>query len=100
MIFQEVGLCGEFTLDGRASSGAASRTLSVTWDVSNTAGTGDDEPAVVTTAVETALVPFQGSLLATIDASVLEIGVGFTFTLTVGNFLGAVDQAVVTLTRM
>ncbi|CAN0146388.1 unnamed protein product, partial [Pylaiella littoralis] len=94
---QEVGLCGEFTLDGRASSGAASRTLSATWNVSNIAATGS---ASAVAAFEDALAPFQGSLLATLDASALEFGVEFTLTLTTGNFLGAVDTTAVSLTRI
>lgn len=94
--FQSVGLCGDFTLDGRASSGAASRSLSANWGVSPTAGTGD---AAALAAVESALAPFQGALLATLDATALEIGVGFTFTLSVGNFLGATDEAAATATR-
>lgn len=94
---QGVGLCGEFTLDGRTSSGALSRSLSAAWNVSATA-TADSASAV--TMVENALAPFQGSLLVTVDASVLEIGAEFTFSLTTENFLGAVDTTVVSLTRM
>lgn len=93
-LFQEVGLCGEFTLDGRASSGSSSRTLSAVWNVSAAAG----GPAVAT--VERALAPFHGLLLATLNATALEIGFEFSFTLTVSNFLGAVHETAVTVTRM
>lgn len=94
---QSVGLCGEFTLDGRASLGAASRTLSAAWSVSPTTdGTGD---AAALAAVESALAPHQGALLATLNATSLEIGIGFTFTLSVGNFLGAGDRAEAAVTR-
>lgn len=93
--FQEVGLCGEFTLDGRASSGSASRTLSAVWNVSSAAAGGS-----ALAAVEHALGPFQGFLLATLNASTLEIGVEFSFTLTASNFLGAVDETTVTVIRM
>lgn len=89
-----MGLCGEFTLDGRASSGSASRTLSGVWNVSAAAG----GTAVV--AVEDALAPFQGSLLATLNATALEIGVEFSFTLVVSNFLGAMSETTATVTRM
>lgn len=92
-----MGLCGEFTLDGRTSSGAASRTLSVSWNVSNAATFGN-ESAVA--RVEDALAPFQGSPLATLDASALEIGVEFTISLTARNFLDETDTAAVSLTRM
>lgn len=93
---QEVGLCGEFTLDGRASSGAASRTLSASWYVLTTS-TGH---GAAVAAVESALAPFQGSLLATLNSTALEIGVEFTFTLSARNFLGGADKTSVTLTRM
>ena len=92
-----VGLCGKLTLDGRASSGTASRIPSATWSVS--VFSDMDESAVLTT-VESALAPFQGTLLATLDATALEIGVEFLFTLTVGNFFGAEDKATVAVTRM
>ena len=93
-----MGLCGEFTLDGRASSGAASRTLSAMWSVSTTSGTGDTATALA--AVEHALAPYQGELLVTLNATVLEVGVGFSFTLSVENFLGARDETAATVTRM
>ena len=97
---KEVGICGEFTLDGRASSGAASRTLSVEWRVSSTSAGGDEATvAVAVAAVESALVPFQGSLLAALNASALEIGVEFTFTLVARNFLGGMDETAVSVTR-
>ncbi len=89
-----MGLCGEFTLDGRASTGAASRPLSTEWRVSSTTA-GDN----VTAAVESALDPFQGSLLATLNATALEFGVAFTFTLAARNFLGGVDETAVIVTR-
>ena len=93
-LVQEVGLCGEFALDGRASSGSDSRTLSASWSVSSAAG----EAAVA--AVEDALAPFKGALLASLNATALEIGSHYTFALTVQNFLGAVDEAAVNITRM
>lgn len=91
---QEVGLCGEFTLDGRASSGSSSRTLSAVWNVETAAG------GAALAAVEQALSPFQGLLLATLNTTALEIGSEFSFTLTVSNFLGAQDQTTVTVKRM
>eukprot|EP00903_Cladosiphon_okamuranus_P012876 g12026.t1 len=93
---QEVGLCGEFNLDGRASSGSSSRALSGEWHTSAATIAGGSALA----AVEQALVPFQGSLLATLNATALEIGVEFSFTLAVSNFLGAADDTTVTVTRM
>lgn len=92
-LFQEVGLCGDFTLDGRASSGSGSRTLSAVWNVSTAAG----DSAVA--AAEHALAPFQGFLLATLNATALEIGLELSFTLTVSNFLGSMDENTVTVTR-
>ena len=93
---QEVGLCGEFTLDGRASSGAASRQLSASWIVSSTSAAS----GAAVSAVESALAPFQGYLLATLNATSLEIGAEFTFTLSVTNFLRGEDNTSTTLTRM
>lgn len=94
LVQQEVGLCGEFTLDGRASSGSDSRMLSSTWSVSTAAG------QAALAAVEAALAPFQGFLLATLNATSLEIGFDFSFSLTVQSFLGATDEASVKVTRM
>ena len=95
---QEVGLCGELTLDGRTSSGAASRQLSASWSVSSTSAAAGAGAAVA--AAEGALAPFQGYLLATLNATSLEIGLEFTFTLFARNFLGGEDNASVTLARM
>lgn len=82
-------------LDGRASSGAASRMLSASWNVSSTVGSSADALA----AVDVALAPFQGSLLAELNATALEVGVEFTFRLSVENFLGSVDETTATVTR-
>ncbi|CAM9473958.1 unnamed protein product, partial [Ectocarpus sp. 8 AP-2014] len=93
---QWVGLCGEFSLDGRMSSGAASRSLAAVWNVSTTLAS--DSPAVA--AVAGALKPFQGSLYATVNSTSLEPLVEFKISLIVENFLGSVDAAAVTVTRV
>ncbi|CBJ26945.1 conserved unknown protein [Ectocarpus siliculosus] len=93
---QWVGLCGEFSLDGRMSSGAASRSLAAVWNVSTTLAS--DSAAV--TAVAGALKPFQGSLYATVNSTSLEPLVEFKISLIVENFLGSVDAAAVTVTRV
>ncbi|CAM9766978.1 unnamed protein product, partial [Ectocarpus sp. 12 AP-2014] len=93
---QWVGLCGEFSLDGRMSSGAASRSLSAVWNVSTTLAS--DSAAVA--AVAGALNPFQGSLYATVNSTSLEPLVEFKISLIVENFLGSVDAAAVTVTRV
>ncbi|CAM9232606.1 unnamed protein product [Ectocarpus sp. 6 AP-2014] len=93
---QRVGLCGEFSLDGRLSSGAASRSLSAVWSVSTTIASNSAAVA----AVAGALQPFQGSLYATLNSTSLEPLVEFKFSLIVENFLGAVDAAAVTVTRV
>lgn len=92
---QTVGRCGTLRLDGRASSGSASRTISASWNVSAAAGTNAGAAA----AVRDALAPFQGSLLADINATALEVGVEFIFRLSVTNFFGNVDEATATVTR-
>ncbi|CAM9232454.1 unnamed protein product [Ectocarpus sp. 6 AP-2014] len=93
---QWVGLCGEFSLDGRMSSGAASRSLAAVWNVSTTLAS--DSAAV--TAVAGALKQFQGSLYATVNSTSLEPLVEFKISLIVENFLGSVDAAAVTVTRI
>ncbi|CBJ26948.1 conserved unknown protein [Ectocarpus siliculosus] len=93
---QWVGLCGEFSLDGRLSSGAASRPLSAVWNVSTTIASNSAAVA----AVAGALQPFQGSLYATLNSTSLEPLVEFKISLIVENFLGAVDAAAVTVTRV
>ncbi|CAM9381244.1 unnamed protein product, partial [Ectocarpus sp. 8 AP-2014] len=93
---QWVGLCGEFSLDGRLSSGAASRSLSAVWNVSTTIASNSAAVA----AVAGALKPFQGSLFATVNSTSLEPLVEFQISLIVENFLGAVDAAAVTVTRV
>ncbi|CBJ26947.1 conserved unknown protein [Ectocarpus siliculosus] len=93
---ESVGLCGEFSLDGRLSSGAASRSLSAVWNVSTT--TASNSAAVV--AVAGALEPFQGSLHATLNSTSLEPLVEFEISLIVENFLGSFDTAAVTVTRV
>lgn len=93
---QTVGRCGSFRLDGRVSSGGASRTLSALWSVS-AAEEGSSFAALA--AADASLAPFQGSLLAELNATALEVGVEFTFSLAVRNFLGSVDEATATLTR-
>ncbi len=95
-----MGFCGEIILDSRASTGAASRTLSTEWRVSSTNTGGNATVAVAAVAaVESALAPFQGSLLATLNATALQIGVEFTFTIAARNFLGGVDETAVVVTR-
>lgn len=71
----------------------------MSWNVTTAAAATRGSTSAVA-AVEEALAPFQGSLLVTLDASVLEVGVEFTLTLTIGNFLGATDRVAASLTRM
>ena len=92
---QTVGLCGEVTFDGRSSSGGASRALSASWDVLDSTGT----PVAAGDALRDAFAPFNGSLLATLNVTVLEFGAEFTVSLTVENFLGATDNAVASIVR-
>ncbi|CAM9102892.1 unnamed protein product [Laminaria digitata] len=93
---QTVGRCGEVTFDGRASSGGASRTLSAIWDVADSTGA----PVAADDALRDAFTPFNGSLLATINVTVLEVGAELTVSLTVENFLGMTDNATVSIVRM
>ncbi|CAM9220320.1 unnamed protein product [Ectocarpus sp. 12 AP-2014] len=90
---QIVGLCGTLTLDGRASSGALSRTMSASWNVSAASGANKS-------SIEASLALFEGSLVAELDAAALEPGVKFMFALTVGNFLGDTSGATVAVTRV
>eukprot|EP00903_Cladosiphon_okamuranus_P018201 g16743.t2 len=90
---QVVGLCGSLRLDGRTSSGAASRPLSTSWSVSTPAS------ADVLSVVKSSLASFDGSLLAELNATMLAIGVEFTFSLTVETFLGEADEAIANVTR-
>eukprot|EP00752_Nemacystus_decipiens_P011504 g10216.t1 len=92
---QTVGRCGGLRLDGRASSGSASRTLSASWSVSAATGASMN----VSADIDDSLAPFQGSLLADLDATALAIGVEVTFHLSVQNVFGSVDQATATVTR-
>ncbi|CAM9247691.1 unnamed protein product, partial [Ectocarpus sp. 12 AP-2014] len=90
---QTVGLCGTLTLDGRASSGALSRTMSASWFVSAALGAN-------TSSIEASLALFEGSLVAELDAAALEPGLEFMFALMVGNFLGDTNEASVAVTRV
>ncbi|CAM9935318.1 unnamed protein product [Scytosiphon promiscuus] len=89
---QTVGLCGLLKLDGRASSGALSRSLSSFWNVS--------APLITSASLNASLALFQGSLVAELNATSLEAGIEHTFTLTVENFLGDYDEATVKVTRI
>ena len=93
--FQAVGRCGSFRLDARASSGGAARSLSAFWSVS----TAEGSSAAALAAANASLAPFQGSLLAELNATALEVGVEFTFSLAAQSFLGNADEAVATVTR-
>lgn len=88
-----MGLCGKLTLDGRASSGALSRTMSASWNVSAASGANRS-------SLEASLALFEGSLVAELDAAALEPGVEFMFALTAGNFLGDTNEATAVVTRM
>ncbi|CAM9342946.1 unnamed protein product, partial [Ectocarpus sp. 12 AP-2014] len=90
---QTVGLCGTLTLDGRASSGALSRTMSASWNVSAA-------PGANTSSIEASLALFEGSLVAELDAAALEPGEELMFALTVGNFLGDTNGVTVAVTRV
>lgn len=92
---QAVGRCGTLRLDGRASSGGASRALSALWSVS-----ADGSLSVGASATANAsLAPYQGSLLAELNTTALEVGVEFSFSLGVENFLGNADEATVRVIR-
>lgn len=92
---QAVGLCGEVKFDARASSGGASRSLSAVWDVAASSET----PLAAVVAIREAFAPFNGSLLATVNATSLEVGAIFTVTLTVENFLGVKDETTTSVVR-
>lgn len=96
MAMQTVGLCGDATFDGRASSGGASRTLSPIWDVADSTGA----PVAADDELRHAFAPFEGSLLAIINVTVLDVGADLTVSLTVENFLGMADNATVSIVRM
>lgn len=96
MSMQTVGLCGEITFDGRASSGGASRTLSAIWDIADSTGT----PIAADDALRDAFAPFDGSLLATINVTGLDVGAEITVSLTVESFLGMTDNATASIVRM
>lgn len=96
MSMQTAGLCGEVTFDGRTSSGGASRALSAVWDIADSTGT----PIAADDPLRDAFGPFNGSLLATINVTVLEVGVEVTVSLTVTNFLGMTDNATASIVRM
>ncbi|CAM9646533.1 unnamed protein product [Scytosiphon promiscuus] len=89
---QTVGLCGTLKLDGRASSGALSRSLSSSWNVSAS--------STMSASLNALLVFFQGSLVAEVNATSLVAGIEHTFTLMVENFLGDYDEATVEITRI
>lgn len=94
-IVQTVGLCGEAKFNGRTSSGGASRALSAVWGVSAEEGTSSS----ALDAVYSALAPFNGSLIATLNVTALEVGTVFTLSLSVENFFGATDEATASVTR-
>lgn len=89
-----MGLCGEFTLDGRSSSGGAGRSLSAIWEVS---ADNTDDTAVA--AARVAVAPYNGSLQANVNVTALEVGSMYTFTLLAESFLGAGDMADVSVSR-
>eukprot|EP00752_Nemacystus_decipiens_P006049 g5460.t1 len=96
--FAVVGLCGSLRLDGRTSSGGSSRTLSTFWNVSSPLSTSASADAL--SVVKSSLAAFDGSLLAELNATVLAIGVEYTFSLAVESFLGKADEATATVTRI
>ncbi|CAM9256680.1 unnamed protein product, partial [Discosporangium mesarthrocarpum] len=79
---QVVGYCGDFTLDGRSSSGGAGRALSGMWKITSYS----NETANVSKIMDS-LAAANGSLLATIGVDALEPGVQFEIALWVKNFL-------------
>lgn len=85
---QTAGLCGTMTFDGRTSSGGASRTLSSFWSVA---------PAEAT--VLEAFAPFNGSLLAALNVTALDVGTTYFVSLSVENFLGMSDRATSSVLR-
>lgn len=94
-MIQEVGLCGKITFDGRMSSGGASRELSCAWGISVDGGAS----AAALAAAHAAMEQFNGSLLATINVTALEVGVVFTVSLNVDNFLGKSDDTAASVVR-
>lgn len=90
-----MGLCGEVKFDARASSGGASRSLSAAWDVAAAAET----PSTAVVSLREAFAPFNGSLLATLNVSALEVGEVFTVSVTVENFLGATEKTTKSVVR-
>lgn len=90
-----VGLCGELVLDGRTSSGGAARSLSAYWHVS----TAHSASLGALSAAMSALASFNGSLLARLNVTALEVNVTFDFTLSVENFLGENDKTTVSVVR-
>lgn len=92
---QTVGLCGDVKFDARASSGGASRSLSAVWDVSGAA----DTPVAAVVSLREAFAPFNGSLLATLNVTAVEVGEVFTVSLAVENFLGSKDETTTTVVR-
>ncbi|CAM9119700.1 unnamed protein product, partial [Laminaria digitata] len=92
---ETVGLCGEVKFDARASSGGASRSLSAVWDVAAATGT----PLAAVVALREAFAPFNGSLLATLNVTAMEVGAAFTVSLSVENFLGAKDETTTSVVR-
>lgn len=92
---QEVGLCGEVMFDGRMSSGGASRDLSPVWRIS----VDESTSTAALTAAYAAMKQFNGSLLATLNVTALEVGVKFTVSLEVDNFLGSSDGTTASVVR-
>lgn len=90
-----MGLCGEVVLDGRASSGGFLQALSAAWTVS--AAESVDSYAFGLTSKN--LAEFNGSLVATLNATELEVGITYTFTLTVHNSFGSQDEASASIIR-
>lgn len=87
-------------LDGRSSTGASSRTLSVVWSVSALSDDGSlTDSTNASKILSSALAPFNESLLATISATHLVVGVDFVITMKVQSWLGDADEATVRLVR-
>ena len=65
------------------------------WEVGAPTGT----PLAAIAALREAFAPFNGSLLAELNATALEVGAVFTVTLTVENFLGVEDKTTKSVVR-
>lgn len=77
------------------SSGGASRNLSSAWSIS----VDESTSTAALAAAYAAMKQFNGSLLATLNVTALEVDVTFTVSLDVENFLGTSDDTAASVVR-